>query len=137
MSYMNYNNPYQQPIQNFVPQQQQMFSPMQNQLISKIVESEEAVKYQDIPVDGKTYYFLKADGTEIYSKKWLPNCTTEIKTFKEVENSSDTSVVKMLSVDDFNDFKDGVFEKLNAFDDKFIKLEKAFSSRNNSTKKEV
>ena len=30
------------------------------------------------------YYFPKADGTEIYSKAWMPNGQTRILTFKPV-----------------------------------------------------
>ena len=50
----------------------------------KIVDSVEAVKISDIPMDGNSYIFPKADGSEIYSKKWLPNFTTEISTYVKI-----------------------------------------------------
>ena len=40
------------------------------------------VKVTDIPMDGNMYYFPKADGTEIYSKQFMPNGQTRILTFK-------------------------------------------------------
>ena len=74
-----YQQSLQQPI---VPTQ----TPVSNQMsaLGKIVDSIDVVKATDIPMDGNTYYFPKADGTEVYCKQWLQNGTTRILTFKPV-----------------------------------------------------
>lgn len=103
--YMGQQNPYmdarmanlqqfQQSLQQPMMQQQMPVNGQQNYGIQgKIVDSIEAVKATDIPMDGNMYYFPKADGTEIYSKRWLQNGQTQILAFKpslgtEVANSS-------------------------------------------------
>lgn len=48
-----------------------------NTLNGKMVDSIDVVRATDIPMDGSTHYFPKADRTEVYSKRWLPNGTTE------------------------------------------------------------
>ena len=74
-----YQQSLQQPI---VPTQ----TPASNQMsaLGKMVDSIDVVKATDIPMDGNTYYFPKADGTEVYCKQWLQNGTTRILTFKPV-----------------------------------------------------
>ena len=74
-----YQQSLQQPI---VPTQ----TPVSNQMsaLGKMVDSIDVVKATDIPMDGNTYYFPKADGTEVYCKQWLQNGTTRILTFKPV-----------------------------------------------------
>ena len=73
---INYNlmNPQQQYMNLFTPQMQQQIQqqmPMQNNLSTgKIVDSIETVKVTDIPMDGNAYYFPKADGAEVYAKRW-------------------------------------------------------------------
>ena len=77
----NYFNPYTQAQYNPTGFNQM---PIQNQMQSnqvKIVEGIDVVKATDIPMDGQTYYFPKADGTMVYSKRWLPNGTTEIRSY--------------------------------------------------------
>lgn len=78
-----YQQSLQQPI---VPTQ----TPVSNQMsaLGKIVDSIDVVKATDIPMDGNTYYFPKADGTEVYCKQWLQNGTTRILTFKPVLEDS-------------------------------------------------
>lgn len=76
--------PQYQPQPQFVPQQQ---TP-QTGLNGKMVESFEVFKSADIPMDGNTYYFPKADGTEIYSKRWLQNGTTEQITYKAIKEET-------------------------------------------------
>ena len=96
-NYMMYQqpqyNPYLQRMENLQQFQQVMQQPMSPAQMSgtsqftplgKIVESVDMVKATDIPMDGNMYYFPKADGTEIYSKAWMPNGQTRILTFKPV-----------------------------------------------------
>ena len=96
-----YQQSLQQPI---VPTQ----TPVSNQMsaLGKMVDSIDVVKATDIPMDGNSYYFPKADGTEVYCKQWLQNGTTRILTFKPVleDNpnnvSSDTEKLKISLSDD-------------------------------------
>ena len=85
MNYPMFNPYYQNPMygNNFAQQQQQ------SGLGGKIVESFEVFKGIDIPIDGNTYYFPKADGSEIYSKRWLQNGTTEQITYKAIQEQTE------------------------------------------------
>ena len=82
-----YQQSLQQPI---VPTQ----TPVSNQMsaLGKMVDSIDVVKATDIPMDGNTYYFPKADGTEVYCKQWLQNGTTRILTFKPVFEDNHNNV---------------------------------------------
>ena len=107
----NYFNQYQQmqnpyidrmaQLQQYQQSLQQPVSQAQMSAIGKIVDSIDVVKATDIPMDGNSYYFPKADGTEVYCKQWLQNGTTRILTFKPVfeDNpnnlSSDTEKLKI------------------------------------------
>ena len=121
--YPQMNNNYQMPMQNpymermaqlqqYQQSLQQPIVPAQmsgaNQMsaLGKMVDSIDVVKATDIPMDGNTYYFPKADGTEVYCKQWLQNGTTRILTFKPVleDNpnnvSSETEKLKISISDD-------------------------------------
>ena len=110
---------YQQNLQQPLPPTQ---TPVSNQMsaLGKMVDSIDVVKATDIPMDGNTYYFPKADGTEVYCKQWLQNGTTRILTFKPVleDNpnnvSSDTEKLKISLSDEFTE----------AFMKRFDELEK-------------
>ncbi len=122
MDRMNFLQNYQQSLQ-----QPAMLTPnsgisMTNQMstIGKVVDSIDIVKATDIPMDGNSYYFPKADGTEVYCKQWLQNGTTRILTFKPVIDdntnnvSSDTEKLKISLSDEFTE----------AFMKRFDELEK-------------
>lgn len=70
----------QQVLQPQQPQQQ----PQVSGIGGKIVDSVEVVRATDIPMDGNTYTFPKADGTAIYTKKWLDNGTTQVSEYRKV-----------------------------------------------------
>lgn len=127
--YAQPNNPYAERmnfLQNYQQSLQQPIVPTQmsgsNQMsaLGKMVDSIDVVKATDIPMDGNTYYFPKADGTEVYCKQWLQNGTTRILTFKPVfeDNpnnlSSDTEKLKISISDDVTE----------AFMKRFDELEK-------------
>ena len=107
-----YQNPMygmQQQLQQPIAQQQQFVQsqlPVQQQsgLNGKIVESFEVFKSLDVPMDGNMYYFPKADGSEIYSKRWLPNGTTEQITYKvikeETEEKENPLMVKLNGIEE-------------------------------------
>ena len=116
-------NPYMDrmsQLQQYQQSLQQPVSQAQMSAIGKIVDSIDVVKATDIPMDGNSYYFPKADGTEVYCKQWLQNGTTRILTFKPVfeDNhnnlSSDTEKLK-ISISD---------EVTEAFMKRFDGLEK-------------
>ena len=87
-------NPYMQRMEQLQQYQQNLQQPLapaqmsgtsqQMGVIGKIVDSIDAVKATDVPMDGNMYYFPKADGTEIFSKQWLANGQTRILSFKPV-----------------------------------------------------
>lgn len=131
----NYQTPTQNPYMDRMAQLQQyqqslqqpivpVQTPVSNQMsaLGKMVDSIDVVKATDIPMDGNTYYFPKADGTEVYCKQWLQNGTTRILTFKPVleDNhnnvSNDTEKLKISLSDEVTD----VFMK------RFDELEKRF-----------
>ena len=88
---MNFLQGYQQSLQQpVVPTQ--MSGANQMSALGKIVDSIDVVKATDIPMDGNTYYFPKADGTEVYCKQWLQNGTTRILTFKPVFDDNTNNV---------------------------------------------
>ena len=116
---MNFLQNYQQNLQqSLVPTQ--MSGANQMSALGKMVDSIDVVKATDIPMDGNSYYFPKADGTEVYCKQWLQNGTTRILTFKPVfeDNpnnvSSNTEKLKISISDEVTD----------AFMKRFDELEK-------------
>lgn len=141
---MSYNYPifnpmYQNPTPNqmFQPQQfqpqmqlpqmpQQQLPPMQQQnvgLPGKVVEGIDNVKTMDIPMDGNMYYFPKADGTEIYTKRWLQNGTTEQLVFKMQQAEVEA------------DKPNPLFEKLDGIQEQINKLEELISKQSKPTSK--
>jgi hypothetical protein len=129
---INYNlmNPQQQYMNMFNPQLQQPMQqqiPVQNNLSTgKIVDSLEIVKVTDIPMDGNAYYFPKADGSEVYAKRWLANGKTEIIRFVKAIETDQEEIPKPF---DFELMQNNIFERLDAIDDRMQKLEKGLVSR--------
>lgn len=110
-----YQQSLQQPI---VPTQ----TPVSNQMsaLGKMVDSIDVVKATDIPMDGNSYYFPKADGTEVYCKQWLQNGTTRILTFKPVLEDNPINLS-----DDTEKLKIGLSDDVTeAFMKRFDELEK-------------
>ena len=135
----NYQNPMQNPymdrmaqLQQYQQNLQQPLPPTQmsgaNQMsaLGKMVDSIDVVKATDIPMDGNTYYFPKADGTEVYCKQWLHNGTTRILTFKPVLDdntnnlSSDTEKLKIGLSDDVTEVFIKRFDELEKRLDDFM-----------------
>ena len=112
-------NFYPQPMQQ--QQIQQIPMQQQNQSSGKIVDSIDMVKFTDVPMDGNSYYFPKADGTEIYSKRWLANGTTEINTYVKVDVNNPEEVKEQF---DFNLMENNIMDKLNSLEEKINKFQK-------------
>ena len=130
---------YQQSLQQPLPPAQ-MSGANQMTALGKMVDSIDVVKATDIPMDGNTYYFPKADGTEVYCKQWLQNGTTRILTFKPVfeDNpnnlSSGAEKFKISLSDEVTDVFMKRFDDIEKrFDDFFGKQNSKTSTR---TKKE-
>ena len=122
MDRMAHLQQYQQSLQQpIVPTQ----TPVSNQMsaLGKMVDSIDVVKATDIPMDGNTYYFPKADGTEVYCKQWLQNGTTRILTFKPFLDdntnnvSSEEEKLKFEGFEsvltDISENVDSILEKIN------------------------
>lgn len=106
------------PMGYFTPPMQQQMQ-QQNQSNGKIVDSIEMVKFTDIPMDGNSYYFPKADGTEIYSKRWLANGSTEINTYIKVDVNNPEEEKEHF---DFNLMENNIMDKLNSLEEKISKI---------------
>lgn len=145
--YQQQFNPYMQRMENLQQfqhaiNQPQVSTPMQmpsQQLnpLGKIVESIDIVKVTDIPMDGNMYYFPKADGTEIYSKQFMPNGQTRILTFKPLLESEPNNLSleeEKAKFEPINDVLRDIQEDIKALTDKVDKMSKSTTSRN---KKEV
>lgn len=139
-------NPYMQRMENLQQFQQTLQPQLQNNpnltpglnmlaSIGKVVESMDIVKVTDIPMDGNIYYFPKADGTEIYSKQFMPNGQTRILTFKPLLESEPNNLPleeEKLKFDTFKAFLEGIQEDVKTLNEKVDKL-----SKPNRAKKEV
>lgn len=120
---MNMSNPYMDRLTQLQQYQQSLntFS-----ALGKIVESEDIVKTTDIPMDGNMYYFPKADGTEIYAKKWLPNGQTQILAFKPIldteTNISTPSDIKF-DLGLLDEFKTVFLEQIESVNERLERIE--------------
>lgn len=145
--YQQQFNPYMQRMENLQQfqqaiQQPQVPTPMQmtNQQLNplgKIVESLDIVKVTDIPMDGNMYYFPKADGTEIYSKQFMPNGQTRILTFKPLLDSEPNTLSneeEKAKFEPINNVLRGIQEDIKALTEKVDKISKPSVSK---SKKEV
>ena len=138
---MQQNGSYEQPmfyqdrmsfLQNQIQQNRQLPVNQVNGLYGKIVDSIEVVKATDIPMDGNMYYFPKADNSEIYLKRWLPNGTTEVIVFSK-SLSNEEEVVK-----EDVESKQEIFDKLNLIEKQISKIEEMLVQKpiNKATRKE-
>lgn len=131
-------NPYMQRMENLQQFQQTLQPQLQNNpnltpglnmlaSIGKVVESMDIVKVTDIPMDGNIYYFPKADGTEIYSKQFMPNGQTRILTFKPIleDDANILSNVEEKSLyEALNSVLVGIQEDVRTLNDKVDKISK-------------
>lgn len=128
-------NPYLQRMENLQQFQQALQPTNQIPAIGKVVESMDIVKVTDIPMDGQPYYFPKADGSEIYSKQFMPNGQTRILTFKPITDDEPNNLPlneEKLKFDTFNAILEGIQADIKTLSDKVDKI-----SKPNRAKKEV
>ena len=119
-SYQQAYNPMQN-IQRF--QQPQQFEQMQQGIFGKVVQSQDSIVANDVPMNGSVAFFPKSDLSEIYAKQWSADGTISTMVFKPVQNdntnklSQDTEKLKIGLSDEATE----VFEK--HFDSLFSKIE--------------
>ena len=113
-----------------VQQMPQQYPQQVNLLQGKIVDSLDVVKATDIPMDGNCYYFPKADGTEVYAKRWLPTGKTEVVVYKpSIEEKADNTTMSEMPNQIYND----MMAKLNGIDERLGKMEKSLGNRGTQT----
>lgn len=126
--------PVNNPVNYFTPNMQQQIQQQQQSMLNgKIVESIDNVKLTDVPMDGNSFYFPKADGTEIYTKRWLANGSTEVAVFKRVLEESQEEVKNF----NFDEMEGNIMDKLNSIDERISKIEKGLIPKATTKTKEV
>lgn len=131
-------NPYADRIAQLQAQQQQLQASQNMAPLGKVIESIDVLKTLEVPMDGQQYYFPKADGSEVYTKQWLPNGTTRILTFKpSLEEGVDENTLEQekLNVEQFNKVVEGILNEIQTINLKIDKISKP--STTTKAKKEV
>ena len=131
-------NPYADRIAQLQAQQQQLQASQNMATLGKVVESMDGLKTLEVPMDGNAYYFPKADGTEIFSKQWLPNGTTRILTFKPILDDrvdENTLEEEKLNLGQINDVLVDIQNEIQTINSKIDKISKP--STTTRGKKEV
>lgn len=143
-------NPYMQRMENLQQfqqalQPQQVLQPTQmsgaNQFatLGKMVDSVDVVKATDIPMDGNAYYFPKADGTEVYMKRWLPNGTTETTVYKPILDKEAPHTITLSSeskesiLEDFRGVLEGIQMDIQTLNEKVDRLGKSKTAKKEVT----
>ena len=113
-------NPYQMPqVNSYVPQYQSYqpaYNPMQNiqrfqqpqqpeqmqqGIFGKVVQSQDSIVANDVPMNGSVAFFPKSDLSEIYAKQLSADGTISTMVFKPIQNdnpnklSQDTEKLKI------------------------------------------
>lgn len=154
-------NPYQIPqANNYMPQYQtyqQAYNPMQNiqrfqqqqqpeqiqqGIFGKVVQSQDSIVANDVPMNGSVAFFPKSDLSEIYAKQWSADGTISTMVFKPIQNdnhnklSQDTEKLKIGLSDEateiFNKHFDTLFSKMEELEKKID--EKSLTKTNARTK---
>lgn len=154
-------NPYQMPqVNSYVPQYQQYqqaYNPMQNiqrfqqpqqpeqmqqGIFGKVVQSQDSIVANDVPMNGSVAFFPKSDLSEIYAKQWSADGTISTMVFKPIQNDSpnklsqDTEKLKIGLSDEateiFNKHFDTLFSKMEELEKKID--EKSLTKTNARTK---
>ena len=134
--YQQMQNPYMDrmaQLQQYQQSLQQPVSQAQMSAIGKIVDSIDVVKATDIPMDGNSYYFPKADGTEVYCKQWLQNGTTRILTFKPVLEDNPNNVSSGAEKLKFDLSDEATDTLMKRFDDIEKRLDDFFGKQTSKT----
>lgn len=131
-NYMPQYQTYQQaynPMQNIQRfQQQQQPEQMQQGIFGKVVQSQDSIVANDVPMNGSVAFFPKSDLSEIYAKQWSADGTISTMVFKPIQNdnhnklSQDTEKLKIGLSDEateiFNKHFDTLFSKMEELEKK-------------------
>ena len=140
--YQTYQQSYNpmQNIQRF--QQPQQFEQMQQGIFGKVVQSQDSIVANDVPMNGSVAFFPKSDLSEIYAKQWSADGTISTMVFKPIQNdnpnklSQDTEKLKIGLSDEateiFNKHFDTLFSKMEELEKKID--EKSSTKTNARTK---
>lgn len=138
-SYQQAYNPMQN-IQRF--QQPQQFEQMQQGIFGKVVQSQDSIVANDVPMNGAVAFFPKSDLSEIYAKQWSADGTISTMVFKPIQNdnpnklSQDTEKLKIGLSDEateiFNKHFENLFSKMEELEKKID--EKSSTKTNARTK---
>ena len=138
-SYQQAYNPMQN-IQRF--QQPQQFEQMQQGIFGKVVQSQDSIVANDVPMNGSVAFFPKSDLSEIYAKQWSADGTISTMVFKPIQNdnpnklSQDTEKLKIGLSDEateiFNRHFENLFSKMEELEKKID--EKTLTKTNARTK---
>lgn len=145
-NYMPQYQTYQQaynPMQNIQRfQQQQQPDQMQQGIFGKVVQSQDSIVANDVPMNGSVAFFPKSDLSEIYAKQWSADGTISTMVFKPVQNdnpnklSQDTEKLKIGLSDEateiFNKHFDTLFSKMEELEKKID--EKSLTKTNTRAK---
>ncbi len=100
----------------------------------KTVNDFSEITANDVPMDGSSAIFLKADGTEIQKRMWNPNGQIVVTSYKPILEQKEEKVENVTY--DVEKLKNDLLDELvGVFDDRFSKLEKIIKPTR--TKKEV
>ena len=138
-SYQPAYNPMQN-IQRF--QQPQQPDQMQQGIFGKVVQSQDSIVANDVPMNGSVAFFPKSDLSEIYAKQWSADGTISTMVFKPIQNDStnklsqDAEKLKIGLSDEateiFNKHFDTLFSKMEELEKKID--EKSLTKTNTRTK---
>lgn len=131
-SYMSQYQSYQpayNPMQNIQRfQQPQQPEQMQQGIFGKVVQSQDSIVANDVPMNGSVAFFPKSDLSEIYAKQWSADGTISTMVFKPIQNdnqnklSQDTEKLKIGLSDEateiFNKHFDTLFSKIEELEKK-------------------
>ena len=145
-NYMTQYQTYQQaynPMQNIQRfQQPQQPEQIQQGIFGKVVQSQDSIVANDVPMNGSVAFFPKNDLSEIYAKQWSADGTISTMVFKPIQNdnhnksSQDTEKLKIGLSDEateiFNKHFDTLFSKMEELEKKID--EKSLTKTNARTK---
>lgn len=144
-SYMSQYQTYQpayNPMQNIQRFQQPQPDQMQQGIFGKVVQSQDSIVANDVPMNGSVAFFPKSDLSEIYAKQWSADGTISTMVFKPIQNdspnklSSETEKLKIGLSDEateiFNKHFDTLFLKMEELEKKID--EKSLTKTNARTK---
>ena len=131
-SYMPQYQPYQpayNPMQNIQRfQQPQQPEQMQQGIFGKVVQSQDSIVANDVPMNGSVAFFPKSDLSEIYAKQWSADGTISTMVFKPdkkeetVNPTMDAEKLKIGLSDEvtevFNKHFDTLFSKMEELEKK-------------------